>query len=55
MAVIKREKPVVLTGAAASSFLFDKRANESKAKQRVSSIVGKQTPRHHSHSRGNNK
>ena len=48
MAVIKREKPVVLTGAAASSFLSDKRANESKAKQHVSSIVGKKLSEYHS-------
>ncbi|MGY3703117.1 hypothetical protein [Vagococcus martis] len=41
MAVIKREKPVVLTGAAASSFLSAKRMNEKKAKQYVSSIAKK--------------
>lgn len=40
MAVIKREKPVVLTGAA-SSFLSAKRMNEKKAKQYVSSIAKK--------------
>lgn len=35
MAVIRREKPVVLTGHSASTFLKDKKLNEKKVQNSV--------------------
>lgn len=45
MTAIKRDKPVILTGSAASTFLATKKTNEQKAKQFVSSIHEKQKKR----------